>query len=33
MPADHPLSAKDNLDNDDLKDQTILSLSPALYAA
>jgi LysR family hydrogen peroxide-inducible transcriptional activator len=29
MPADHPLSAKDNLDTDDLKDQTILSLSPA----
>jgi LysR family hydrogen peroxide-inducible transcriptional activator len=29
MPADHPLSAKDNLDNEDLAGQTVLSLSPA----
>jgi DNA-binding transcriptional LysR family regulator len=27
MPADHPLSAKDNLDNEDLAGQTVLSLS------
>jgi LysR family hydrogen peroxide-inducible transcriptional activator len=33
MPADHPLSAKDNLDNEDLAGQTVLSLSPGLYAA
>ena len=29
MPSDHALSAKDGLDNEDLRDETILSLSPA----
>ena len=29
LPAEHPLAARDTLDNDDLSDKTILSLSPA----
>ncbi len=29
LPAEHPLAAKDMLDNDDLSEQTILSLSPS----
>ena len=29
LPAEHPLAARDTLDNDDLSNKTILSLSPA----